>query len=242
MQTIYSMCQYRHPVWAVSHAGHCAPPDSMDMLQGKTLFDPFIWNSDNEASSEPEHENTPFNFPCPGAAEDGDVFGLSGQVEHKLAFIRTHVPRGTTLVLVGHSIGCYIILEMMKRSPDLKVWEYGGQYLPASLWFSISIFLRFPHLKAVCPLLQVMKSIMLFPTIERMAQTPQGRLLTPVLCYFRYLAYLPVFLLSILPEGLKACLIRLLFGGIPFLDHTVIQPTVELLSGDCAGSLQLFLF
>lgn len=59
------------------------------------------------------------------------MFGLSGQVEHKLAFIRTHVPRGTTLVLVGHSIGCYIILEMMKRSPDLKVWEYVdvGQHL-----------------------------------------------------------------------------------------------------------------
>ncbi|XP_011618241.2 lipid droplet-associated hydrolase [Takifugu rubripes] len=170
MQTIHSMCRYRHPVWAVSHAGHCAPPDSMDMLQG--------------------------------AAEDGDVFGLSGQVEHKLAFIRTHVPRGTTLVLVGHSIGCYIILEIMKRSPDLKV----------------------------------MKSIMLFPTIERMAQTPQGRLLTPVLCYFRYLAYLPVFLLSLVPEGLKACLVRLLLGGIPSLDHTVIQPTVELLSGDCAAN------
>lgn len=173
------------------------------------------------------------------------MFGLSGQVEHKLAFIRTHVPRGTTLVLVGHSIGCYIILEMMKRSPDLKVWEYGGKCWPTSLWFSISIFyffLQFPHLKVVCPLLQVMKSIMLFPTIERMAQTPQGRLLTPVLCYFRYLAYLPVFLLSLVPEGLKACMVRLLLGGIPSLDHTVIQPTVELLSGDCAGSLQLSLF
>lgn len=103
-------------------------------------------------------------------------------------------------------------------------------------------FLRFPHLKVVCPLLQVMKSIMLFPTIEHMAQTPQGRLLTPVLCYFRYLAYLPVFLLSLVPERLKACLVRLLFGGIPSLDHTVIQPIVELLSGDCAGSLQLSLF
>lgn len=49
------------------------------------------------------------------------MFGLNGQVEHKLAFIRTHVPQGTNLILVGHSIGCYIILEMMKRSPELKV-------------------------------------------------------------------------------------------------------------------------
>lgn len=38
MQTIHSMCDYRHPVWAVSHAGHCAPPDSMDMVEGKLCF------------------------------------------------------------------------------------------------------------------------------------------------------------------------------------------------------------
>lgn len=172
MQTIHSMCDYRHPVWAVSHAGHCAPPDSMDMVEDSS------------------------------ATEHSDAFGLNGQVEHKLAFIRTHVPEGTNLILVGHSIGCYIILEMMKRSPELKV----------------------------------MKSIMLFPTIERMAQTPQGRLLTPVLCHFRYLAYLPVFLLSLLPDCLKAFLIRLVFGGIHSLDQTVIQPTVGLLSGDCAAN------
>lgn len=77
---------------------------------------------------------------------------------------------------------------------------------------------------------------MLFPTIERMAQTPQGRVLTPVLCHFRYLAYLPLFLLSLLPDGLKACLIRLAFAGIQSLDQSVVQPTVGLLSGDCAGA------
>jgi len=49
------------------------------------------------------------------------VFGLNGQIEHKLAFLRKHVPRETSLVLVGHSIGCYIILQMMKRNPELKV-------------------------------------------------------------------------------------------------------------------------
>lgn len=27
------MCGYHHPVWAVSHAGHCVPPDSMDMVE-----------------------------------------------------------------------------------------------------------------------------------------------------------------------------------------------------------------
>ncbi|XP_032355766.1 lipid droplet-associated hydrolase isoform X2 [Etheostoma spectabile] len=172
MQTLHSMFEYRYPVWAVSHAGHCVPPDYMDMVE-----DAF------------------------SAAED-DVFGLNGQIEHKLSFLRQHVPRETSLVLVGHSIGCYIILNMMKQNPELKI----------------------------------IKAIALFPTIERMAQTPQGKVMTPVLCHMRYVAYLPLFLLSLLPEELKASLIKLVFGGIRSLDHTVVQPTVGLLSGDCAAN------
>ena len=59
--------------------------------------------------------------PDASSAAEADVFGLNGQIEHKLAFLRKHVPRETSLVLVGHSIGCYIILELMKRDPELKV-------------------------------------------------------------------------------------------------------------------------
>ncbi|XP_042357281.1 lipid droplet-associated hydrolase [Plectropomus leopardus] len=172
MQTLYSMFESHHPVWAVSHAGHCVPPLSMDMVE------------DNSSAAEQ------------------DMFGLNGQIEHKLAFLRRHVPRDISLVLVGHSIGCYIILNMIKRNPQLKI----------------------------------LKAIMLFPTIERMAQTPQGKVMTPVLCHMRYVAYLPVFLLSLLPDGLKACLIKLLFCGIRSLDRSVVQPTTCLLSGDCAAN------
>uniref|UniRef100_A0AAQ4P6F5 Lipid droplet-associated hydrolase n=1 Tax=Gasterosteus aculeatus aculeatus TaxID=481459 RepID=A0AAQ4P6F5_GASAC len=170
MQTLYSMFGCCHPVWAVSHAGHCEPPHSMDMVED--------------------------NF----SAAKRDVFGLNGQIEHKLAFIRRHVPRETSLVLVGHSIGCYIILDIMKRNPKLKI----------------------------------IKAVLLFPTIERMAETPQGKVMTPVLCHMRYLAYLPVFLLSLLPAALQEGLIRLAFSSIRSLDGAVVQPTVALLSGDCA--------
>lgn len=172
MRTLHRMFNYRHPVWAVSHAGHCVPPDSLDMVEDASL------------------------------AAELDVFGINGQIEHKLAFLKKHVPRETSLVLIGHSIGCYIILEIMKRDPKLKV----------------------------------LKAIMLFPTIERMAQTPQGRVMTPVLCQMRYVAYFPLFLLSLLPERLKSSLIKLVLGGIRCLDHTIIQPAIGLLSGDCAAN------
>lgn len=82
---------------------------------------------------------------------------------------------------------------------------------------------------------QVLKAVMLFPTIERMAESPQGRRMTPLLCQMRYLAYLPVFLLSLLPDILKAALIKLVFSSITSLDHCILQPTVQLLRGDSAG-------
>lgn len=63
-----------------------------------------------------------FFFKDASVAEKEDVFGLDGQIEHKLAFLRKHVPQETLLLLIGHSIGCYIILEMMKRDPELKVF------------------------------------------------------------------------------------------------------------------------
>ncbi|KAJ8287534.1 hypothetical protein COCON_G00001930 [Conger conger] len=172
MQTIHEAFGRRHPVWAVSHAGHCVPPDSM-----RTTAD------------------------CPRMQID-DVFGLNGQVEHKLAFLREHVPRDAKLVLIGHSIGCYIILEMMKRDPEL----------------------------------QVVKSVLLFPTIERMAATPQGRVMTPMLCRLRYVAYVPVFLLSLLPRAVKAALVKIALRAVDCLDLSIVPATLSLFNMDCAAN------
>ena len=55
------------------------------------------------------------------AQEIKDIYGLQGQVEHKLAFLRTHVPKEMKLVVIGHSIGCYISLEILKLAPELPV-------------------------------------------------------------------------------------------------------------------------
>ncbi|XP_028846938.1 lipid droplet-associated hydrolase isoform X1 [Denticeps clupeoides] len=169
METIYQSLGRRCAVWAVSHAGHCTPPDTMDMVKD------------------------------PSVLESGDVFGLNGQIEHKLAFLLEHVPRNVNLVLVGHSIGCYIILELMKRDPELKV----------------------------------LKSLLLFPTIERMAATPQGKVLTPVLCHLRYVLYLPIFLLCLLPESVITCVARLALRGV---DRCTIPAVVSLLSTDCVAN------
>ncbi|XP_064159510.1 lipid droplet-associated hydrolase isoform X2 [Anguilla rostrata] len=173
LQTVHQAFGRRHPVWAVSHAGHCAPPGSMRMTTAGS----------------------------PGMQIE-DVFGLNGQVEHKLAFLREHVPREAKLVLIGHSIGCYIIIEMMKRDPEL----------------------------------QVLKSVLLFPTIERMAVTPQGRVMTPVLRQLRYVAYLPVFLLSLLPQSLQATVVKVALRAVRCLDLSVIPAALSLFNVDCAAN------
>ncbi|KAL7861898.1 hypothetical protein SRHO_G00133390 [Serrasalmus rhombeus] len=171
MWTLYQAFNRQYPVWSIGHAGHCAPPDSMDMVEDASVM-------------------------------EEDVFGLNGQIEHKLAFLSEHVPRDTHLVLVGHSIGCYIILQIMKRNPELKV----------------------------------IKSVLLFPVIERMACSPQGQVMTPVLCRLRYAVYLPAFLLSLLPEKLKAGLVQLALRNVYSLDTTMIPATVSLINVDCIGN------
>ncbi|KAJ7341485.1 hypothetical protein JRQ81_005637, partial [Phrynocephalus forsythii] len=148
IQTLYRGLKQQYPVWVVSHAGHCQVPNGLKMTE--------------------ETDNSDID----------DVFGLRGQVEHKLSFLRKNVPNDVKLVLIGHSIGSYIALQIMNLAPDLEI-------------------LRCVHL---------------FPTIERMAQSPNGRILTPLLCHLRYILYMPMYLFTFLPERVKRFLVNYVLG------------------------------
>ncbi|KAG0724987.1 Lipid droplet-associated hydrolase [Chionoecetes opilio] len=110
------------------------------------------------------------------------VYDLEQQVWHKIAFIEYHVPRGTKLTLVGHSIGCHIILRLLNH---------------------------FQHR----PNVTISRTFMLFPTIERMKETPNGRKLWPVLCYLRWLVVLLAWAVSLLPGKLKDAVLEWHFGA-----------------------------
>ncbi|XP_048355048.1 lipid droplet-associated hydrolase isoform X2 [Sphaerodactylus townsendi] len=128
-----------------------------------------------------------------------DIFGLGGQIEHKLNFLRKNVPQDMKLVLIGHSIGCYIALEMMKQASELEV----------------------------------LRCVMLFPTIERMAQSPQGKLMTPLLCQLRYILYMPIYLITLLPDIVKSSLVRFALRGLKYHDDSSIMASVDLVNMDC---------
>lgn len=146
-KALYSLINRRFPVWIISHAGHALVPRDKKILT--TLDDP-------------------------NAQEIKDIYGLHGQVEHKLAFLRTHVPKEMKLVVIGHSIGCYVALQILKRAPELPI----------------------------------IRSFLLFPTIERMSESPNGRIATPLLCWLRYILYVSSYLLlKPCPEKIKSWLL-----------------------------------
>lgn len=151
-KALFSSIDRRFPVWIISHAGHTMAPKDKGTL----------------TTCDDAH-----------AGNVKDVYGLRGQVEHKVAFLRTHVPREMKLVLIGHSVGSYFSLQVLKQAPELPI----------------------------------IHAFLLFPTIERMSESPNGRIATPLLCWFRYALYATGYLLlKLCPAKVKSSLLSAALG------------------------------
>ena len=88
----------------------------------KRLFDLGRGAYDVSVVSHAGHSPGVYRQPRPD--EEGverDWFALEDQISHKLAFLRERAEHKTRLYLVGHSIGCYIILNMLKHLTQSRV-------------------------------------------------------------------------------------------------------------------------
>ncbi|CAL4142224.1 unnamed protein product, partial [Meganyctiphanes norvegica] len=141
------------------------------------------------AISHAGHCQTSIKFSGPG------VYDLTEQIKHKVSFLKEYIPAGASVTLVGHSIGCKIILDCIKTFKG----DNG---------------------------VSVTQSYLLFPTIERMKETPQGVKLWPMLCYFRWLVVLLAAIVNLLPSLFKHKLFRLFYLNVP---SCCADATVELL-------------
>lgn len=105
-----------------------------------------------------------------------NTYILQQQIQHKLDYITQWIPKSTNLILIGHSIGAHIAIEVMKSLPDVRV----------------------------------ARSFLLFPTIERMAISPNGARLAPKFDskFFRTALASFVFLTSLLPNSIRERIIR----------------------------------
>eukprot|EP00794_Sanderia_malayensis_P012109 gene12109-13360_t len=99
-----------------------------------------------------------------------DYKSLDEQVEHKKAFIEDFVPKNKKIILIGHSIGAYIVLRLM----DDKIVHD-----------------------------RVIKCLLLFPTLEKLTQTPNGTFWAPVSYYLRHPFAITAWILSHLPEWVQ---------------------------------------
>ncbi|RUS85800.1 hypothetical protein EGW08_006429 [Elysia chlorotica] len=111
-----------------------------------------------------------------------NLYGLEAQISHKLAFIQENIPADVSLILIGHSIGCYMILNILDGLASRDI--------------------------ARC--------FMLFPTIERMAVTPNGRKLTPLLRYFRWISVLLAFFFCFLPQTVRTELLKWVYRKVDY--------------------------
>lgn len=172
-KNLYSLTKGSFPVWMISHAGFTLVPKDKKILTA------------------PDEPNT---------QEIEDIYGLNGQIEHKIAFLRAHVPKDMKIILIGHSIGSYISLRVMKHAPELPV----------------------------------IHTFLLFPTIERMAETPNGRIATPLLCWFRYALYATSYLvLKPCPEIVRSFITR---KALERLSFTGEIPLKNLLQPFCLAN------
>ena len=109
------------------------------------------------------------------------------QINDKVKFMEKHLfgqgdEQDFDVVFIGHSIGCYVILQLLDRL-DAKLKS------------------------------RVKKAVLLFPTVERMSETPNGRVFTFLTRneWFLRLLYFLVFLVTCLPSFIREPLIDRLY-------------------------------
>ena len=101
-------------------------------------------------------------------------YTLYDQVDHKLAFVYKFLPPDSKLILIGHSVGAFIILEIMRRLQSTK---------------------------------RVVKGVLLFPTIERITNTFNGKLWTAIAYYMQTPLLWIVWLFNMLPFAVQRAIV-----------------------------------
>lgn len=98
------------------------------------------------------------------------------QVSHKLSFCKELLAANPSaqLVLSGHSVGAYMVIEVIRELPPERV--------------------KAGHL--------------LFPTVEHIGSTANGKALGPVFRFAKSLAWLGTGLIACLPKGLQKSLVK----------------------------------
>lgn len=135
-----------------------------------------VWAIGYSGHEDYRQKNINTKFPKP--------IGLREQINQKVLFLKEYVPEDAELHIIGHSIGTYMTLELLKE-PSIEK--------------------------------RIFKTYLLFPTFERMIDTPNGKFLhrfvRPILPIILFLSWL----FSILPRMISLNLLSayMFLRGMP---------------------------
>ncbi|XP_039489332.1 lipid droplet-associated hydrolase [Drosophila santomea] len=115
----------------------------------------------------------------PQLSGNEELFNLDGQIRHKIAFIEKYVPSDVKIHLIGHSIGAWMILQLLENERIRN---------------------------------RIQKCYMLFPTVERMMESPNGWVFTKVaMPLYSVFGYIFFSFFNFLPVWLRLMLIQIYF-------------------------------
>nr|CDQ05147.1 Bm3603 [Brugia malayi] len=131
------------------------------------------------------------HVPLPEKYSELNRVSLVDQIEYKFNFCIQYLPKTAKFILIGHSIGSYLMLRIL---PDLLKHKFN-----------------------------VIRCIALFPTIEHMAESPNGKRLLPwlkmMLSCLRYL-----------PNSVKERICTFLMGnGCRYFPPCILQSAIEII-------------
>ena len=158
------------------------------LLLGHSPAEDYSANPDQNCLSEDDNETKEAN---------SLPLSLKEQIAHKNKFLEGHISTHSRIILIGHSIGAYVILNLLRtcqRASDIT------------------------------------KAFLLFPTVERMAISPSGRYVTPLVTYFKWLAIASSAAFSILPAFVKEFLVRWWLNDRKQLSLSSVESILKLLT------------
>ena len=158
------------------------------LLLGHSPAEDYLANPDQNCLSVDDNETQEAN---------SLPLSLNEQIGHKNKFLEGHISTHSKIILIGHSIGAYVILNLLRtcqRASDIT------------------------------------KAFLLFPTVERMAISPSGRYVTPMVTYFKWLAIASSAAFSILPAFVKEFLVRWWLNDRKRLSLSSVESILKLLT------------
>ncbi|GLH05871.1 Lipid droplet-associated hydrolase [Gryllus bimaculatus] len=133
----------------------------------------------------------------PPLSGNRELYNLEGQIKHKIEFLKKYVPPHVNIYFIGHSIGSYMILRVLKQFPEIKG--------------------------------RVIKAYMLFPTIQKMRDSPNGKFFSGVIQYIVPIIVFLSWIFTLLPLVVRKTLLYGYFT-IQSTKKDMIRPTMKLIN------------